>query len=70
MTKQPDRQPGSDPRQLSIEELDNVAGGHGVSIPPPGFENVEQSGGGSSSVRASWGSVTQHIDKNNGAIKK
>ena len=62
MTKQPDRQPGSDPRQLSIEELDNVAGGHGVSVPPPGFD-LEPSSGGSSSRRANWGSVTLHIDR-------
>ena len=31
----------SDPRELTPEELDNISAGHGVAIPPQGFENLE-----------------------------
>jgi hypothetical protein len=31
----------SDPRELTLEELDNSAG-HGVAIPPQGFDSLEQ----------------------------
>jgi hypothetical protein len=31
----------SDTRELTLEELDNIAAGHGVAIPPPGFDNLE-----------------------------
>ncbi|MGH6642473.1 MAG: hypothetical protein ACRED3_07210 [Bradyrhizobium sp.] len=31
----------SDPGELTLEELDNISAGHGVAIPPPGFDNLE-----------------------------
>ena len=70
MTKQDSRQPVSDPRQLTIDELDKVAGGHGVSPPPPEFDNLQQTGGDSAASKAKWGRVAQSIDKHNGAISK
>ncbi|MBA2403031.1 MAG: hypothetical protein H0V72_30905 [Bradyrhizobium sp.] len=39
----PDAQgPASDPRELTLEELDNISAGHGVAIPPQGFDKLEQ----------------------------
>ena len=31
----------SNPGELTLEELDNISAGHGVAIPPPGFDNLE-----------------------------
>jgi len=70
MTKQDSRQPVSDPRQLTIDELDKVAGGHGVSPPPPGFENLEQAGGDQAASKAKWNRVAQNIDTHNSTILK
>jgi len=57
----------SAPRQLSLDELDNVAAGHGVSPPPSGFDSL---GGSSTSSKANWGSVAQQIDAHNVKITK
>ena len=70
MTKPEGRQPVSDPRQLTVEELDTVAGGHGVSPPPPGFNNLEQAGGDQAASKAKWNRVAQNIDTHNSAISK
>ena len=70
MTKQDSRQPVSDPRQLTADELDKVAGGHGVSPPPPGFHDLEQAGGDQAASKAKWNRVAQNIDSHNGGILK
>ena len=70
MTKQDSRQPVSDPRQLTIDELNKVAGGHGVSPPPPEFDNLQQTRGELCGEQGQWGRVAQSIDKHNGAISK
>ncbi|MBR1224268.1 MULTISPECIES: hypothetical protein [unclassified Bradyrhizobium] len=31
----------SDPRELTLDELDNISAGHGVVIPPQGFDKLE-----------------------------
>ena len=31
----------SDPRELTLEALDNISAGHGVAIPPQGFDTLE-----------------------------
>jgi hypothetical protein len=36
---QPDQ--ASDPTEMTLDELDNIAAGHGVVPPPPGFDNLE-----------------------------
>jgi hypothetical protein len=41
MAKQDGHGQASDPRELTLEELDNISAGHGVAIPPPGFDNLE-----------------------------
>jgi hypothetical protein len=33
-------QPGNS-GELTLEELDDISAGHGVAIPPPGFDNLE-----------------------------
>jgi hypothetical protein len=70
MTKPDSRQPVSGPCQLTTDELDKVAGGHGVAIPPPGFENLEQTGGDQAASKAKWNRVAQNIGTHNGAISK
>ena len=68
-SKQGSRQLG-DPRQLSVDELDNVAGGHSASPPPPGFDSLEQIQGSSTASKANWGRVAQQIDAHNVKITK
>jgi hypothetical protein len=70
MTKPDSRQPVDDPRQLTTDELDKVAGGHGVAIPPPGFENLEEAGGDQAASKAKWNRVAQNIDTHNSTILK
>ena len=41
MAKQESHGKASDPRELTLDELDQISAGHGVAIPPPGFDNLE-----------------------------
>ena len=41
MAKPESHRQASDPRELTLEELDDISAGHGVAIPPPGFDNLE-----------------------------
>ena len=41
MAKQDAQGQASDPRELTLEELDNISAGHGTVVPPPGFDNLE-----------------------------
>ena len=42
MAKQGGHGQASDPRELTLDELDNIVAGHGVAIPPQGFDTLEQ----------------------------
>ena len=41
MAKQDAQRQASDPRELTLEELDDISAGHGTVVPPPGFDNLE-----------------------------
>ena len=41
MAKPESHRQASDPRELTLEELDNISAGHGTVVPPPGFDNLE-----------------------------
>ena len=41
MAKQGADGQANDPRELTLDELDKISAGHGVVIPPEGFDKLE-----------------------------
>jgi hypothetical protein len=42
MAKQTEQGQASDPGEMTLDELNNISAGHGVAIPPQGFDKLEQ----------------------------
>ena len=59
------KQQGSDPRELTVDELDSAVGGYGVSS-PPADQNAERS----MPIKSKWNRVAQQIETHNSGIKK